>query len=364
MALSVWPEKGVFAPAVRRAVTVLSFLVLTSIASSAHAAINKRVAVLMFLPQNYGTEWIDEATVRSVVWTASTSADEFYREESFGKWALTGAVRSDGDIYGWYTVPYNDTGDCIPFAWVQAAKSYAAAQGFVESNYDAFIYVTKATGCPGRAWTTGRVITVLSGFNAPTVQHELGHAFGLLHASAWLCKDAAGVKVTISSTCTISEYGDFATMGQTTDYHMNAFQKGALGFFAASNTKDVTTDGVYSLYPIEKPTTLAQTIRIPRKYDIFGKPLDYYYLELRQTFGFDDFAATSSRVNGISIRVAPAYTSPRSRSYLLDATTPALTGFNDAEIKVGGVFNDPTRRVTITLVSLIGGVAVVAVDFY
>ena len=364
MALSVWPVKGLSVSASRRLATVLSFLFVLGSAANAQAITNKKIAVLMFLPQNYGTEYVSEDDARSVVWTASNSADEFYREESFGKWALTGFLRPDGDVFGWYTVPYSNSGTCIPFSWISAAKSYAAAEGFVESNYDALIYVTQATGCPGRAWTTGKTVYVLSGFNAPTVQHELGHAFGLAHASAWLCKDALGVKVPISASCSVSEYGDFATMGQTTSYHMNAYHKGVLGFFAASNTRDVTADGTFALYSLEKPTTYAQTIRIPRKYDIFGKVLDYYYLELRQPYGFDNFGATSSHVNGISIRVAPAYTVVKAHSYLLDATTPAVTGFGDAELKVGQTFNDPTRRVNITLVSVTGDVAQVNVDFY
>ena len=324
----------------------------------------KRIAVLMFKAQNYGTEWVDEAAVRDAVWLSSTSADEFYREESFGKWALSGALDPDGDVFGWYTVPYNDDGHCVAYSWTTAAKAQAAKEGFVEGNYDALIYVSKATGCPGRAWTGGKVVTVINGFNAATVAHELGHAFGLAHASSWNCKDSLGLKVSISSSCTVSEYGDFAVMGSTTTYHMNNFHKGALGWLAASNTKDVTTDGVYSLYPIEQATTYAQALRIPRKYDTLGNPVDYFYLEFRQPFGFDDFSLTAAKVTGVSIRVAPSYGNKSAHTYLLDATTPALTAFNDAQLIVGSTFTDPTRRVTITLLSAVGGVAQVLVDFY
>jgi hypothetical protein len=363
MALPARPAKGSSAFVFCRVGALVSFFALLG-AGSAHAATTKKIAVLMFLPQNYGSEWVTEDTARQEVWTSTHSADKFYREESFGKWQLAGSLRPDGDIFGWYTVPYNDTGACVPYQWISAAKTRAAAEGYIESNYDALIYVTKATGCPGRAWTVGKVVTVISGFTAPTVLHELGHAFGLAHASAWICKDATGAKVPISSSCTVNEYGDFAAMGQTTDYHMNNYHKGVLGWLAASNTRDVTTDGLYSLYPIEKATTAVQVLRIPRKYDAYGNISDYYYLELRQTYGFDDFALTSARVTGISIRVAPAYTVSKAHTYLIDTTTPALTGLGDAELKVGGVFNDPTRRVNITLVSILNGLAQVLVDFY
>ena len=341
-------------------------VVLISTATTAQAAINKRVAVIMFKPQNYGTQWIDAATVRSVVWTGGNAADKFYREESFGKWALTGSVRADGDIYGWYTVPYDDVGTCLSSLsqWSWTAKQMAAKNGYVDANYESIIYVTTATNCPARAWTSGRTTTVISGFNPQTIVHELGHAFGLGHAGAWSCKDALGVSVSISSSCSAYEYGDFSVMGATTQYHMNNFHKGALGWLAASNTRDVVASGVYALYPIEAATSYVQVIRIPRKYDSKNNPLDYYYLEFRQVYGFDNFSSNDKKVTGISIRVAPSYVNKGSKTYLLDATTPGLTNFNDAQLAVGGVFNDTTRRVTITLLSITGGAAQVSIGFY
>jgi hypothetical protein len=342
---------------------VAAFMLSMLMGGVAQAQTTKRIAVLMFLPRNYGTQWVTEATVRSALWTGTNSANAYYQEESFGKWRLQGRLRVDGDVFGWYTLPVDDNGNCLGYTWTTTAKTMAAAQGFVETNYDVIVYVTKATGCPGRAWTQGRTITVISGFNAPTLEHELGHAFGLAHASYWTCT-SAGVKVSISSTCSASEYGDYAVMGKTTDYHMNNYQKGVLGFFDAGNTRTVTTTGIYALYPLENKTTLAQVLRIPRKYDAYGKVLDYYYVEFRQHYGFDDFSTSSPYVNGVSIRVAPDYTVYKAHSYLIDATTPATTGFADAPVKVGATFTDSTRRVSITLVSISGGVAQVRVDFF
>jgi hypothetical protein len=335
-----------------------------AIASAAQAQTTKRVAVILFNPRNYGTQWISPEAARGAVWTATKSVDKYYREESYGKWAIGSKLRADGDVFGWYTVPYDNTGACSLSTWMTNARTQAAAQGFVVTNYDAVVYVTSATGCPGRAWASGNSITVLSGFNMQTVAHELGHVFGLRHASAWQCRDSAGVTVSISGTCSSIEYGDFALMGKTTAYHMNNFQKGALGWLAASNTRTVTTSGVYELYPIEKATANVQVLRIPRKFDTYGKPLDFYYLEYRQQYGFDSFALSSPYVNGVSIRVAPEYTQYNGRSYLIDATTPSLTTFGDAPLQVGNVFTDSTRRVTIAILSVVNGVAQVSVSFF
>lgn len=329
----------------------------------AHAQVTKRIAVLMFKPRNYGTQWITPDGVRKVVWTSTNSAKAFYQEESFGKLNLQGNLRIDGDVFGWYTVPYDNNGTCIRNEWVTYAKKLATAQGYVDWKYDAVIYVSAATGCPGRAFTGGRTITVLNGFNMATVAHELGHAFGLAHASAWRCEDESGAVVAVSSDCKTLEYGDFSVMGATTDYHMNNFHKGALGLFAASNTQTVTASGIYALYPVEQKSTLTQVLRIPRVYDSYGKPFDYYYLELRQPYGFDDFAEGSARITGIGVRVSRDYLYSGSRTYLID-TTPETTSFTDAQLGVGKTFTDPNRRVSVTLVSLADGVAHVYVNFF
>jgi hypothetical protein len=337
---------------------------LMGLTSGSQPLTTKKIAVLMFKPRNYGTEWVDRTAVRSAVWTDSASASKFYQEESFGKWTLEGAIERDGDVFGWYSIPFDDDGTCVSPQWRSWARMEAAKEGFDEARYDAVIFVSAATGCAGRAWTSGRNVTVISGFTAPTIMHELGHAFGLPHARAWVCEDASGAKVSISSTCTASEYGDYAVMGATTSFHMNGFQKGALGFLKATNTTDVTASGVYALHSIERGTREAQVLRIPRTSDRDGNIRDYYYLELRQPYGFDAFAPTSPYVNGISIRVAPEYTDRGSPSYLLDTTTPAATGFGDAPLKLGATFTDADRRVNITAMSISGGVAQVRVDFF
>ena len=78
------------------------------------------------------------------------------------------------------------------------------------------------------------------------------------------------------------------------------------------------TSGSYLLAPMEQPSAGAvQSLRIPRPTG------DFYYLEFRQPFGFDTYAATSAVVNGVSVRVSGDYTTDM-KSYLLDMT-PATT---------------------------------------
>jgi hypothetical protein len=153
-------------------------------------------------------------------------------------------------------------------------------------------------------------------------------------------------------------------MGATTSYHMNNFHKGALGFFAAGNTQTVTATGIYALYPVEEGSTSVQVLRIPRTYDAYGKVFDYYYLELRRVYGFDNFSAASTRVTGVSVRVSRDYQYKGSHTYLIDTTPETPANFSDAQLAVGKTFTDPARRVSVTLVSLVDGIAQVRIDFF
>src|ERR1044071_3221649 len=81
---------------------VAAFMLSMLMGGVAQAQTTKRIAVLMFLPRNYGTQWVTEATVRSALWTGTNSANAYYQEESFGKWRLQGRLRVDGDVFGWY----------------------------------------------------------------------------------------------------------------------------------------------------------------------------------------------------------------------------------------------------------------------
>jgi hypothetical protein len=144
---------------------------------------------------------------------------------------------------------------------------------------------------------------------------------------------------------------------------MNGYDKGVLGMLAASNTSTVTASGVYDLYPIEQPTPNVQVLRIPRTFDITGAPLDFYYLEYRRPFGFDTFAATDPRVNGVLVRVAGTYGTRGTRSFLLDATTPATTGFQDAAVAAGQTFYDEARHIAVKVLSVGPTAASVQIDY-
>jgi hypothetical protein len=305
----------------------------------------KKVAVILANFSNDPAQPITADEARNRVFTSTTSANAYFKEQSFGVRSLTGVQRADGDVFGWYTITATNS-PCDYSAWGNAARAAAQAAGVSLTGYDQIIhYFSRAPSC---SWSgVGQLPGRYSWINASsssTIAHELGHNFGVHHASSLTCTSASGGRVPVSATCTSSEYGDpFDVMGRGYR-HMNIYQKGRLGFLETANTTTVAASGTFTVAPIAQKATGTQALRVP----IPGtsQPQLYYYVEFRQPFGFDSFTPTSSVVNGVLIHRAPAYTTLQ-RTQLLDLV-PATTSFNDAALVVGTTFTDPTAP-TITI---------------
>jgi hypothetical protein len=175
----------------------------------------KKVAVILLNFQNNTAEPWTPDQVRGTVFTNANSVNAYFQEESSGDFSLTGKVRADGDVYGWYTVPHNNT-SCSFSTWANAADDAATAAGVDLSGYDNHIYVwptTSACWWAGLAYLPGGYSYINGYPDLHTISHELGHNYGLHHASSYSCT-SGGQRVAISSSCTAGEYGDpFDTMG-------------------------------------------------------------------------------------------------------------------------------------------------------
>jgi hypothetical protein len=333
--------------------------------------VTKRIAVILFAPID-GAKWITEAQVRTALFTHPKSSANFYKEQSYGRLLLGGSIRPDGDVFGWYDVPFTDQNNCGIVTWAGNAATQAQRDGFNRRNYDAIVYVSSSTaGCGNRAFALSQAIYISKGFNSQTLSHELGHTFGLAHAKKLKCTTrviAVGppakstvVQVPMSESCAESEYGDFATMGATTYYHMNAPYKDALGFFDASNIRDVTEDGVYPLRPLEVNTSEVQTLRVVRSEYAPGYVDEWYWVEFRQPSLFDAWKPTDIYVNSIGIRAGNPSTS---RVVDVNAAPVRDPLRKDPMLAVGQTFNDDYRQVSFTLERITEGVAWVRVHFH
>jgi Ca2+-binding RTX toxin-like protein len=138
--------------------------------------------------------------------------------------------------------------------------------------------------------------------------------------------------------------------------HTSNWNKARLGWLGASNLATATASGTFTLAAQETPTTDIQLLRIPRPDGLF------YYLELRRPFGsfFDNFALADPAVRGISVRLAPDY-STTVQSRLID-TTPATNTFRDAPLTAGRTFADPENGVWVVNRGIVAGKATLEIS--
>lgn len=318
----------------------------------------KRVAVVLLNFANNTAQPYTPAYAEGVAFTNTNSVAAYYAENSWSQLTMT------GDVFGWYTIPDNDTG-CATNTWANSANAAAAAAGANLSTYDHVVYAfpsAASCGWSGLGQMPGR-LTWLNGGSAMSLRvmaHELGHNFGTHHSSTLNCT-TSGIRVSMSATpsdCVPNEYGDpFSVMGAASGYHHTNFSAGNFGWLQAANTVTATASGDFTLRPAEfnNPTGL-QVLRVLRASN------SYLTLEFRQPYPqFDNFATSAPVVNGVSVRIAPGYAT-RTQSQLVDAT-PGTASFADAPIPVGGTIVDPVSNVSITTLSVSASGAVVRLTF-
>ncbi|MGZ8501376.1 MAG: hypothetical protein ACXWW6_00840 [Candidatus Limnocylindrales bacterium] len=327
-------------------------------AGTAAAAATKKVAVILFNFSDDTSQPYTPTVAAGVAFGNPNAVENFFEEES------RGAVTVSGTVLGWYTIAGSKTTCSDPFTWATQARAKATGAGVDLSSFTNFVYAFPYTAsCGGwaglgempgtRSWNNGA-------FSLRVVAHELGHNFGVHHASSLSC-NSGGSRVSLSATCSSSEYGDpFTVMGGSSSAHDHATHLGQFGWLPSSEVRAVGPGGPYQIGSVlDGPAGSDRLLSIAR-----GNGT-WFYLDLRSVHGtyFDNFSSGAPAVTGVTIRISPDAPSPSwgpAQTQLVD-TTPGTATYVDAPLAVGQTLVDPVSGLQITTLSAGAGSATVSV---
>ena len=181
-----------------RAIEILPATVEKTADVEAKIAGTTQVLVMLIKYADTVTEPYSQAVIQGRVFTDATSVANYYRESSYGKHQLAGAVTP------WLRARFARPTTC-QYSQVATEATYLAQQaGYNTASYQKFVYIFPSL--PGCGWAGlggGSQAWVNQNASLLVIGHELGHTFGMGHASSLDC----GTQV-IGTTCTRSEYGD------------------------------------------------------------------------------------------------------------------------------------------------------------
>ena len=321
---------------------------ITVLTSPATASVNldEKVAILRVKFANQTSAAPSEAQVGAHF----QNALQYLKDVSYGKVTLT------ADIYGPYTLAV-PADPCDAMRIIDYA-SRAADADINYADYSRVLMIAPSFSCSSFAGfaMVGSVLNIddealvpysfaATTLSLPITAHELGHSLGASHATFFKC----------TSLCTspFAEYGDIYTaMGEPSllgDF--NALHKELLSWFAPSEIQTVSSNGNFTIQPIESNTPGGiKALKIPR----FGGSM--IYVEYRQPIGRDmrfqnpsSFYPQGTDVfEGALLHIVNGYSA---KSGMIDPTPFPTPSAASAALKVGDIFTDPVNGTRIKVLS-------------
>ena len=368
-----------------------SIILIADMDDEPPASIPRQVAVILVNVEN---TTIPASFTAASAMTTLNNMNNWYQEVSNNTTHFTGKLNPavSADIFGTYKVTAaNLSANCDTYysGWHTQARTAAAADGFVATGYQhIMVMINKPSTMPctwaGRGSVGSTSIWQIGTTSGLVTIHEVGHNFGLSHASRISgCNTGGSVPFSRTQDCSgFSEYGDmYSAMGNSTARgnpapHFNGIDKYKLGWIPESNMVTVSANGVYELHPIETPSAGLQLIRISLPYAIVrpssttspnGSAPFYYYVEMRAPVGVQNITNTSNRNDFAGVQVRTGAATKYALTYFYQ-----IGGFSGAEpctgcvtgLRPGMVFKDPHYpNLAIRVLSWTDSKAVVDIRF-
>jgi len=275
---------------------------------------------------------VDEIRDLMLTDSANQSIDDYYREVSQGQ------VWLSGEVHGAYTT--DSPADCsAPFsAYTDPIDDAAEADGVDLSLFDRKIYVMPYTGCGyagiGSVGNTPSQALIFTCDKPDVYAHELGHNFGMYHAST-----------------PNSEYGDGTGImgaGNVGLRHPNSAHQDEMGWLSPAMNTLITESGTYDVAPqsLDEAQSLAPQILRLAKPDSD----EFYFIAYRRPVGFDSNLQWWHH-DIVTVHRYQEAGSPPTNTYLV------------GELAVGESFTDAANDITVNHISQTPDYATVQVAF-
>jgi M6 family metalloprotease-like protein len=291
-------------------------------------------------------------------------AKDFFEQSSYGQTTLVIApvvANVSPDVTPLLLMPRNLQSYASSFASGRGdvdgmrvdSKLLALAKGYDFNNYDRVIITFTSAdqfsdsnmAFGGLAEAPGTTVWLNGAFDLAFVAHELGHTYGLDHASRWIVNDGNPASPSGSS----DEYGDkFDMMGDGLNitHDFSPWGKKLLSWLPPVAVTTVTQTGTYRVYRFDSASAnLANTLALKVAHN---SNQDYWISYKRATNNL-------SLQNGAYIMWATNENivwnpGEDARGLLLDMTTPGDT-IDDCALAVGQTFSDTASGVRFKTVA-------------
>lgn len=335
----------------------------------------RKTLVLLINFQNDTAQPVSTGQVKSRIFTGATSTNQYYKQVSGGKLQLTGIQNADGDVFGYYTIPFtnqNCSANSMVNEWAPSADNIALSNGVNANSYNSVIYLFtgEVPNCDVAIFgdlsdigdrRTQRVYFAdpFNEFNARFFQyyiaHEIGHNIGLNHVSGY---NFCPPDQPFESCGNYVEYSDRADIMGNFGYHLlNNYNRlrlgwlsGKLSVYDAPGTYNVV---LFSPGHFAKSTTAAQIRLKDAAGNFTGKSI---FLEYRRNMPpFDVFAPGESPLSpvqlsnqGVTLRIGNENLLDRLSHPLVIDTRPATNDFGDAALLPGDSYANAYYGITVT----------------
>lgn len=259
---------------------------------------------------------------------------QFWAEQSSGRVSTSVSTRD------WVRIA--DPGGCATDTIMERALA-AHGIGSLSTNQHVLVYFPREGACgswAGLASVGGGLIWINGYPLLDVFAHEFGHNLGLGHANTMTCRSGS-TRVPLSSSCTVSEYGDYADVmgigmsGRPTG-NLNTALAHHLGFANVVRPSAATT---VDLAPLSSYGA-TRGIAIPVSQGTV-------YIDYRPAAGRDVRRPEWGGVQVHLQRIDPVFR--YATSYLLDMTAPATGEFTSPAAPVGSSWTVPGTAFTMTV---------------